>query len=211
MELEETNYCTSQSNEGPLEKGSAQAPFTISEFEELLESSAWSGGYVENIGYQEADPEVNQNDFHIGYTNTSYFYGWYDYGNRENAYNLTEYPQNSDQISNCSDNDDEYFDQAIATIDNHLRAGRPIIAGVIVNGRDPYDRDVNRDGCQHFIVITEKTSAGYRFVDCASSNVQYGCSVNNIFAIDYQNNRLNGYSAVGSGQRYTIAHIRPNM
>ena len=99
---------------------------------------------------------------------------------------------------------------ALACIDAHLRAGRPVIVGVYVNGRAPYW--ANPDGCQHFVVITEKTSNGYRFVDCGTRFVDKGCSTQNIFTVDWTNRRMNGYTAASTNyHNIVITHIRPNM
>lgn len=209
-----------------MEKGGIGNPYSFTEFESLTLNGNWQGGFVENVGYTEPSQEGD----HLGYTNTSYFYGWYEnancfelckkilrcythddnYGYRGNAYNLTQYSASGNQLVNCSGNDSTYFYNALACIDAHLRAGRPVIVGVYVNGRAPYW--ANPDGCQHFVVITEKTSNGYRFVDCGSKYVKKGCSTQNIFTVDWTNRRINGYTAASTNyHNIVITHIRPNM
>ena len=221
------------------QKGSINNPYTIDEYEQLHDQNLWEGGYVETLGqvaqevavancdsgylYSEQDSNEEDRDF----TNRKKWAGWSRYDDNcldlckqiLKNYGLKSYgsPSTAIQIAcykeklfsyGSNNTSNEAFDQAIKVIDKHIDAGRPIIVGVFYPGY----KHQETDGTTHFVVITGRINGCYRFMDCATGDINKGCSSKNIFSVDYAGRKINGYSAYyGIGNPFVLTQIRPNM
>ena len=138
-------------------------------------------------------------------------YGLTSFGSSENVFKLVY--ESDNVLKNWGNNPAENYTNAIACIDVHLNANRPIIVGV------DYDlgRSDNEGTTDHFVVITgrgydtEMRQYYYTFMDCGTTKVDMGCDTNiNRFYYDNNSYNLSGTTAYSNGRYYTVTQVRPN-
>lgn len=57
--MKEVKKCERLESATNKEKGSLNNPYTIVQYEQMVEDSTWQGGYVEELGFMEELPENN--------------------------------------------------------------------------------------------------------------------------------------------------------
>ena len=139
-------------------------------------------------------------------------HGLNSFGSSANVYQLMI--EENGELKQNGDNIHETYSQAIQCIDEHLKAGRPIIAGVNYQ----LGKKINEGATDHFVVIYGKgydenlKCNYYTYYETGRTNINEGYN-NHVNKFIYDPNvpaLYNPQSNHTSKKRYDVTQIRPN-
>ena len=139
-------------------------------------------------------------------------YGLTEFGSPSKMYILLM--ESVDGLTYTCNNPKEMYESAIACIDKHLEAGRPIIVGVNHTLGNKY----NEGTTDHFVVIYGREFDGdhwnYMYYEVGKGNVVagYNDKTNRFVYIEGDNPKFYDESSeIRNHARYDVIQIRPNM
>ena len=139
-------------------------------------------------------------------------YGLTSYGSSTNMYILMK--EQNGKLTYYGDNPRQNYKDAIACIDKHLEAGRPIIVGVNHTIGNKY----NEGTTDHFVVIYGREFDGehwnYMYYEVGKTNITagYNDKENRFIYKDGHNPQFyDQYSEIRNHIRFDVIQVRPNM
>ena len=139
-------------------------------------------------------------------------YGLTEFGSSSNMFLLLV--ESVDGLAYTCNNPQDMYTSAIACIDKHLEAGRPIIVGVNHTLGNKY----NEGTTDHFVVIYGREYDGkywnYMYYEVGKGNViaGYNDTTNRFIYIDGDNPKFYDKSSeIRNHARYDVTQVRPNM